>query len=218
MNSFEVALKSKQLPTKIGDLVPLSFIGNEAVKYYQSKIRLFDNLGISEEQRDRTLKDGQDAGIMLLDIESQIGKLLNELPKTKTGRTKDGELQKVGYDGKGTKSREAYNAKIISSHPDEVKDVISEAKENKDIPTKTAVLNKVKYNKEKKRREKAESEGRNQKMDLEIRLEEQVYIQSLEKFLLIVPKTPPKDWTETGFNKARSLVNLIIKRLEVFNG
>ena len=63
------------LPEKIEGLVPLSFIGKAAIEFYRSKLKLMDQLNITEEQRKATLADGQDAGEMLLDIEGRIGEL-----------------------------------------------------------------------------------------------------------------------------------------------
>jgi len=66
------------------DLVPLSFIGQTAVTFYRQMIKGFDQLKMTEAQRKRTLKDGQEAGEMLLDIETRIGELAKETPRGDT--------------------------------------------------------------------------------------------------------------------------------------
>jgi hypothetical protein len=68
---FDIVVKEHMLPATLDKLVPLSFMGAAAVKFYQAKVKLMDQLGATEEQRKATLSDGQDAGEMLLDIETR---------------------------------------------------------------------------------------------------------------------------------------------------
>jgi len=42
MKIFELIVKEGMLPATIEELMPLSFIGNAAVKFYQEKINLMD--------------------------------------------------------------------------------------------------------------------------------------------------------------------------------
>lgn len=222
MNSFELALKTKQLPTKIDELVPLSFIGATAVKFYKDKIKLFDNLGISEDQRVKTLKDGQDAGILLLEIERRIGELLpedsNKERDKKRSRLPQGNARQYGTGVKGLPdgidSIKASKARQIKNHPKEVEETIQEAIDNDDIPTKTAVLNKIRFKKEKARREKAEANKTESKLIM--RLEEQDYLNTLEWIISKLPQQPPKNWSEPFLKQARGYANIIINRLEVF--
>jgi hypothetical protein len=73
---FALIKQENLLPGKVEELVPLSFIGQAAVSFYRQKIKLMDQLKMTEDQRRATLRDGQDAGEMLLDIEARIGELL----------------------------------------------------------------------------------------------------------------------------------------------
>jgi hypothetical protein len=77
---FDLVVREGKLPATLDRLVPLSFIGSAAVTFYKAKVKLMDQLGMTEEQRKATLRDGQDAGRMLLDIEARIGELLDHLP------------------------------------------------------------------------------------------------------------------------------------------
>ena len=47
----------EKLP-KLDTLVPLSFIGQAAVTFYRNKIKLMNQLEVTEEQRKATLQDG----------------------------------------------------------------------------------------------------------------------------------------------------------------
>ena len=83
---FDLVVREKMLPATLDKLVPLSFIGAAAVKFYQAKVKLMDQLGITEVQRKAALSDGQDAGEMLLNIETRIGELV-DATETKIVRT-----------------------------------------------------------------------------------------------------------------------------------
>ena len=105
------------------------------------------------------------------------------------------------------------NAQAINNHPDVVDKVIKQAKENDDIPTKTAVINQIRYEKEKTRKENAKPI----KSNIEMKLVEQRYIIALEEIITILPTEPPKDWSEEAFGYANGFVKIIMKRLEAFN-
>jgi len=226
MKIFDIVVKENLLPAKIDELVPLSFIGTAAVEYYKSKIKLMTKLETTQEQKNATLKDGQEAGDLLLDIESRIGELL---PSAEDMQKIGGEKRKqlisennkltqyeaqrgVGALPEGINSKKAFQARAIKNNPGIVEEIKKEARDNEDIPTKTAVLNKIAYKKEKARREKAEAEGRNKKTEIEMRIEEQEYL-----LISRLPKTPPTNWTEKFFNEAKAKANIIMNRLEVFN-
>ncbi len=140
------------LEKPIEELVPISFIGGAAIQAYRSIVSKLPNLPMTQEQKEKTLRDGQDAGKMLLAIEGRIGELL---PESKEAKRLGGGSGSTGRKTRpdGITEKMAHTARIITRHPTEVKEVIKEAEENEDIPTKTAVVNKVKQKKEKKQRE-----------------------------------------------------------------
>lgn len=110
-------------------------------------------------------------------------------------------------------------SRMIHRNPAAVAAIIKEARENEDIPTKTAVLKKIKADKEKILREKYEKEtsekaGRVQRTNSK---EAVAYLNILQRFTLALPVQPPADWTEEAFAEATALANIIRKRLEVFH-
>ena len=124
-------------------LVPLSFIGKAAVSFYRTKIKVMTQLKMTEEQRKATLRDGQDAGEMLLDIEARIGELALKEPPAKgvpkvgtrgrlIGQTKSKALPKQERLGLPS-VREMKSAESIHKHPDIVAKVKAQARENEDI-------------------------------------------------------------------------------------
>ena len=200
------------LDRPLEELVPLRFLGEVAVDAYRALIKRIDNIPMAQEEREAKLADGQDAGKALLSIEAKIGEMLRSLPRQKnrdklTGQMKGEEKTLPG----NIDYSQSHQAQQIASHPEEVEEVIKEAEENKDIPTKTAVLNKIKYKKELERKESAPP-----KMTLELAGEEFIYKNKLMQVINILPAFPPKDLTEHGFRELSALAQIIIKRLEVF--
>ena len=106
-------------------------------------------------------------------------------------------------------------AEAIHRNPAAVRAVIAEARENEDIPTKTAVLNKIRYEKEKERAEKAKDHT---PPKFVLNLEQEKYINALYGIIDLLPSSPPKNWNEKSFAHAQGLVKVIRKRLEAFDG
>lgn len=168
MNTFEIALKSKQLPTKIEEILPLRAMGNVYLAFCKAKIKELDKLRANgntdirkikllTKQKNETLADAQDAGEILLDWETEIGKISVNIEKEESRSivTKRGEhgrileskqipIEKQKYEKMGLESRkELSQAQFIKNHPKEVEEVKKESRQNKDIATKTAVINLV---------------------------------------------------------------------------
>jgi hypothetical protein len=163
MNTFEIALKTKQLPDKIEDLVPMMFAGQAAVRFMAAKLKavsdknISDPMGLLEEQRQKTVEDGQAIGEMLLAVMGRIGKLSENVGPAKptilrgigTGRSTHQKSQEpLKYQKLGLKSRgQLKQAQFINRNPDLVKETIAECRKNDDIPNITTVLHKHKIKK-----------------------------------------------------------------------
>lgn len=221
MEIFKIIKARGMLPTKVEDLVPLSFIGQTAVTFYRQMIKGFDQLKMTEEQRKRTLKDGQEAGEMLLDIEVRIGELLpNHGEHLRSYPRKNGKTVKPNIEDDtrvdiDISERRALTAKAISKRPDIVEKVKAQAREAEDIPTRTAVINEIRYTKEKERRIEAES-NREDSRGI-VLIEEAEYMNALDRCIVILPVKPPKKWGDATFKEAKAKAQIIMKRLEVFN-
>jgi hypothetical protein len=223
---FQLAIKQKDLSLeKIDDLVPMSFVGQAAVNFYRDKIKLMDQLNMTEEQRKATLKDGQDAGEMLLDIEGRIGELALKEPQIQSKPIhKKGHKGALGTQPSGEppkherlglpSERKMQASQIIHKNPKIVEKVKAQARANEDIPTKTAVLNEIRYEKEKERRKKAEANKTENKVVTSI--EQIEYINALERCISILPQKPPEKWDEKPLKEATGYAKIITKRLEVF--
>jgi len=206
------------LERPLKELVPISFVGSAAVSAYRSLISKLDTLPMSEEQKAKTLRDGQDAGKMLLAIEARIGELSYaepRIPPIGAGRGTRASGEPPKHERLGLKRDQMKAAQTIAANPEAVEAVIREAEENEDIPTKTAVINKVRYERERKWREEAD---KREKPQIVINLEQSKYINILEWIIEKLPRTPPKEWNDKAFARAQGLAQIIINRLEVFNG
>jgi hypothetical protein len=211
-NIFQALIKREPhfLDKPLADLLPLRFMGEVAVNAYKGLIKRLDDLPLSLEEKESRLKDGQDAGKALLMIEARIGQLLpsaEEAEKSKAGLTGKERQRRP----EGVTLAQAHRARQIATHPHEVAEVIHEAEENEDIPTKTAVLNKIAY-----KRELARKKGAQEKSQLEMAADAFGYYSKLVEVLNILPTKPPKELKEKDFIKIKALALLIIKRLEVF--
>jgi len=228
---FNLIKKNNLLPAAIDKLVPLSFIGQAAVKFYREQISLMDKLGVAEEQKKATLRDGQDAGEMLLDIEDLIGGLAEQEPVAMSvpnrgggsgrGFKPSGKLPK--HERLGMTEKKMQQSQTIHKNPEIVARVKAQARENEDIPTKTAVFAELKFEKEKERNEKekkrrVEAEKNRVEIKAVISIDQALCISELENMLAAAPKKIPKRWDEDALKHAKTLVKLILKRLEVFNG
>ena len=153
MEIFQLVKGNQMLPSKIEDLVPLSFMGEAALSFYRTKIKLMNQLKMAEDQREATLSDGQDAGEMLLNIESRIGEIASkEIPAKPKSGGKGGGSKPSGvplkHERLGMDRHRMDQSQQIFNNPDAVKRVLKEARENMDIPTKTAVLSEIRHKKE----------------------------------------------------------------------
>ena len=204
------------LSRPIEELGAISFIGAAAVAGYRSLISRLDSLPMTEEQKAKTLKDGQEAGTMLLAIEGRIGELLpQDARSVRIGSTKPVLPDSLGKTP-DQRHNASQNARMIAANPDVVAEIIAEAEENEDIPTKTAVLNKVRLNKETERRKKAEKRNKDKPKAL-ISVEEEQYINGLDKAIAAIPTVPPKDWHDEPLRQARAKARIIMGRLGVFD-
>ena len=205
------------LSRPIEELAPISFIGQAAVAGYRSLIGRLDTLPMTEEQKAKTLADGQEAGKMLLAIEGRIGELLfNRENKNARAKGNVGQGTALKTLPESITPRQSHNAQAIANNPEAVAEVIAEAEENEDIPTKTAVINKVKA---KKAEAAAEKYKREVKENTQATTGDALkYLGRLRQIVLLLPKdVPSSGWTENSHAEAKSMVEMIQMRLGVWN-
>jgi len=232
MNSFEVALRTKQLPEKIEELIPMMFAGQAAVKFMAAKLKavsdknLDDPLGILEQQRKNTVEDGQCMGEMLLRVMGRIGELSETIPNEQRGKYIPVDTKRaISNEGKGRGAPikaakmvfkdvlQLKQAQFIKNHPDIVDRTIAECKENDDIPNIAMVIKQKRIDKLEKER-KDRSQPITTKMD--ITLDEQEYLLNIESALRDIPKEPPQKCGHDFIEQAIKYWMIIAKRGQHF--
>jgi len=201
-------------------LAPIAFVGREAVKFAKSVNKGIATFKIQKEQRERWLQDGQEIGDIVLDMDVQIGRSLPPAEKMMeiVGKSQKGipVPERNGVLPAGITSKEAYYTRQIASHPEVVEAVKKEAREINDIPTRTAVMNKIKADKEKAVREKYEREMKAQKENnTSVTTGEALkYLSRLREIVTILPVSIPKEgWAEQSYAEAKAMVEIILRRL-----
>lgn len=187
------------LPATIDELREFILIGKAKLKVYQHKVKLIKDLGLAKQVKDQALEDGQDVGEAILWAEAKLGELLKKATPGLKTTLPGGGRQKAEY--AGMDHRRAGQARKLSDHPEMIKEVIKEARKNEDLPTRTAVLSKIREKQEKERQEKAPP-----KTKTELSAEEFNYQQILLEVITILPPEPPRQLTEQGFKIGRAHV------------
>lgn len=153
---------SPQLPALPEDLAKFILVGREKLQSVRAEIRAIDKLHLAEEVRAQKRDEARMLSEALLDAEVRIGELFKLMPTAQGARTdiqprftaepklmtKQEATASLGFD-----SNQVKRFETLASHPDLVEQVKADARENDDLPTRTAVLNLVKYKEEKARAE-----------------------------------------------------------------
>lgn len=150
--STKLVLKEKQLPASIPELKQFILVANEALKAYKVKLNAIDKLNLAKAVKDQTLNDGQKVGSALLWAEAKMGELLKAIPKS--GKKENNQsstngtlVTKRGSEPslpEGITKKQSHRAQQLFEHKNLINDVIAEAEENEDIPTRTEVLRRAK--------------------------------------------------------------------------
>jgi hypothetical protein len=137
------------LARPIEELVKIQAVGSVYLATHKELLKKIKSgqIHLAEEDRKSKLADGQAIGEALLDVEVKIGQLLPSADDARAGRDvplHHARLPK-GYNRQDDKSRhKAQYARALAANPAAVAAIKAEARQNEDIPTKTAVLNRIK--------------------------------------------------------------------------
>lgn len=146
------------------DLAKFILVGREKLQSVKAEIRAIDKLHLAEEVREQKRDEARMLSEALLDTEMRIGELLKKIPKAPGARTDlkptdsivarlQPSTKREAVEALGFTSKQAERFETLASHPDFVEQVKAEARENDDLPTRTAVLNLIKYKEERARAE-----------------------------------------------------------------
>lgn len=151
----ELATVQSNLPVTINDLSKFALIGREKLVAVRAEIRAIDKMGLAQEVHEQKLHEAQAIAEAVLDAETRIGELMQQVPKA-SGGDRRSELFKSdsGVDfekGKADVIREAgftqkqvERFQILAAHPEIVEQAKAEARENNDIVSRSLALNMIK--------------------------------------------------------------------------
>lgn len=167
------------LPSKLNELAEFVLVGRDKLNMVRAGIKALDKLDVAEEVRKQKQEEAQTLAEALLDAEVRIGEILLEMPKSGGGRPSEKTID-TGVDSfkpkmeaakeLGFDQKQVERFQILAKNKDLVEQVKQEAREEDDLPTRTAVL---KAAKERRAVEKKESIVQ----ERETELENEVYIE-----------------------------------------
>ena len=148
----EVTIRQENIPSKMEDLSRFVLVGREKLVAVRAEIRAIEKVGLAQEVREQKLREAQDISEAVLDAEVRIGELMAKVPKatenqyTKVQSDSDVAKQKSKADvirDAGFTPKQVQRFQTLAAHPEIVAQAKAEARENDDIISRAAVLNKI---------------------------------------------------------------------------
>jgi hypothetical protein len=147
---MDIVKHESNLPANIEDLTRFVLVGREKLTAVRAEIRAINKIGLAKEVREQKKQEAQDLGDALLDAEAKIGEFLKEIPKLQGKRT-DKILADTSVDKSkkevikdlGFNEKQAERFETLADNKEIIEEVKATARENDEIPTRTAVLNRV---------------------------------------------------------------------------
>jgi len=156
--------KGDNLPAVLDDVIEVFEFTDFKAKAWKI---LSSKLGKLDEQTElyqSAIRSGQQWGIAALYAQKRMGEITKEMPHGKPIHKKyqpsslpygkEDKLKNIGIPLK-----KAHEAEQIAAHPDILDDVIESSTKRGEIPTKTAVLNAIRIEKQKESNERAKRKG-----------------------------------------------------------
>jgi hypothetical protein len=149
------------------DVTSFAIVAQEKLKSVRAEISAIKRLGLAQEVLQQKIKEAQELAEVKTRAEMQIGKLTAAMPKASGARndlatssatvtrleTKQDALSKAGI-----KKQAASEYERMAAHPDIVEKVITEARENDDIISRSTVMSRIKLEEKKEIIRKAEQQ------------------------------------------------------------
>ena len=176
------------LPSKLDDLAKFVLIGRDKLQAVRAEINAINKLGLAREVREQKLHEAQEIGALVLLAEAKFGELFNKMPKATKGTgenqyTKNAEIPAAGKNSTndtppvksklevaselGFNKNQVSQFQKLADNPEIVQKTIADAKDNGDIPTRSAVLDELKNI---KRQEKANERLERKQFELSVEI------------------------------------------------
>lgn len=161
---MELTKHNNTLPVKLEELAQFVLFGREKLTAVRALIRAMDKLEVAAEVRQQKIGEAQDLADALLDAETRLGELFNEMPKGsggdhgnqytggKTGTaalfdTKQQAAKQLGFSNDYVK-----RCQQLAKNQDIVEQVKAEARDNDDIVNRSMALTAIKEREQLKNR------------------------------------------------------------------
>lgn len=152
MPGTTIANQSVHELSTVEDLSRFVLIGREKLNAVRAAIRAIDKVGFAQEVRQQKLREAQEISEAVLDAEVRIGELMAKVPKATPNnnpfhendnavgfvKPKSDVIREAGFSQK-----QAERFQALAAHPEIVAQVKAEARENDDIVSRSAILEKI---------------------------------------------------------------------------
>ena len=154
MNDLQTV--AAQLPDTLEDLAKFALIGREKLTAVRAEIRAIQKVGLAKEVHEQKLKEAQEIAEAVLDAEVKLGELTAAMPKASADRGNQytgGKSTSVSNSQKpkaealkeaGIPLHTAERFERMAKHPEAVEAAKAEARQNGEIATRSAVMEKIK--------------------------------------------------------------------------
>lgn len=150
----EIATNNQQLPANLPELAKFVLIGREKLNSVRAEIRAIEKVGLAQEVREQKLREAQEIAEAVLDAEVRIGELMENVPKASGGDRRSERFKNdTAVDFEKPKSevireagftpKQVERFQTIAKHPEAVEQAKAEAREQDEVVTRSAVLQKI---------------------------------------------------------------------------
>ena len=163
MSNLEVI--QSNLPDTLPELSKFVLVGREKLVSVRAEIRAIQNVGLAKEVLEQKKAEAQEIAELVTLSEMRIGLMLKEIPKAQGKRTdlstSSSRIEEVKPKSEAAKELGFTKDQVsqfqrMAEHEDIVHEAIAEAKENDDIVSRAAVMQKIKEKEEEKKEPKPE--------------------------------------------------------------
>ncbi len=195
----DIIVSKANLPSNIEDLSKFALIGREKLNAVRAEIRAIEKVGLAQEVRAQKLAEAQEISEAVLDAEVRLGELMAKLPKDNPNKRIDSGVESFKpkmqvIEDAGFTQKQAERFQTLAAHPELVAQAKAEARENDDIVSRSAVLEKVKAAK-REEKETVREEKRQENAEKIETLATPLEAQGLFQTIVI---DPPWDWGDEG--------------------
>ena len=152
---IELATRDETLPENIKDLTKYVLFGREKLTSVRAEMKAMEKLDVATDVRNIKKTEAQSLAGLLLYAEVRLGELFAKMPKapgkrtdspTSSHRNEEVKTKEQAVKELGFNTSQVNHFEKLKDNKDVVEDVITEAEENDDLPTRTEVLRRVKIN------------------------------------------------------------------------